>query len=99
MKGIKYRVTYCEGWMEKSHGMSYQTDIIHIPELKVEINYDNIRKENDDYTKEINDVIPTVLGEVDIEDGDVEKIKTILNTSIIKKELIKKYIEEDKDDY
>ena len=97
MKGIKYRVTYCEGVMEWSHGMSYQTDVIHIPELKAEINYDTIRKENDDYTKKMNDVIPTVLGEVDIDDEDVEKIKTILNASKIKKELIKKYIGEDKE--
>lgn len=98
MKGIKYRVTYCDGVMEKSHGMSYQTDVIHISELKAEINYETIRKENDDYTKEINDVIPTVLGEVDIDDEDIEKIKTILNASKIKKELIKKYIGDDKDD-
>ena len=92
MKGIKYQVTYVESVMDWMHGNSYRTEIIYIPELKVTINYLVIRKDDQDYTKPINKVIPKNLGEVEIDDKDIEKIKTIINTEKVKKELIKKYI-------
>jgi len=99
MKGIKYRVTYVEGMMEWSHGMSYQTDVIHIPEIRAEINHGHVRKENDDdYTKEINGVVPERLGEVEIDSDDIEKIKTILHAENVTQNIIDKYIGEDKDD-
>lgn len=97
MKGIKYKVTYVEGMMEASHGMSYQTDVIHIPEIKAEINYGHVREENDDYTKEMNGVIPERLGEVEIDSDDVEKIKTILNAETVKQNIIDKYIGDDEE--
>ncbi len=92
MKGIKYKVTYVEGMMEWSHGMSYQTNVIHIPEIRAEINYGHIRKENDDYTKEMNGVVPERLEDVEIDSDDVEKIKTILHSENIMQNIIDKYI-------
>jgi len=79
MKGIKYEVTYLEGGvLGLSHNNYYTTVIIHIPELKAEINYKMIRPENGSYTKKINGVKPKKIGEVDISNKDVEKIKKVL---------------------
>jgi len=92
MKGIKYRVRYVEGVMDWMHGNYYETDVIYIPELEVTINYLIISKGKEDYTKPINEVMPKKLGEVEIDDKDIAKIKSVVDVEQVKKELIKKYI-------
>lgn len=92
MKGIKYRVRYVEGMMDLMHGNYYETNVIYIPELEVTMNYLIISKGKEDFTKPINEVIPTNLGEVEIDDKDIKKIKSVVDVEETKKELIKKYI-------
>lgn len=90
MKGIKYEVVYCDSAMDFIHGFSYKTTVIHIPELRAEINHSGIRKENDSYTEKINDVVPKKVGEVDISTEDAKKIKIILHQTEVMHDLMKR---------
>jgi len=93
MKGIIYKVTYCDGIMDMIHGNSYQTNVIHIPEIKAEINMETVREANDSYEEEINKVIPEKLGKVEISKKDANTIKIILKSKKLSKNLVEKYMD------
>jgi len=90
LKGRIYRVTYQD---DPIHSYTrYETNVIHIPELKAEINHTFIRKANDSYTKPMNGVKPIFVREIEINANDALRIETILKVKQIEKEIIKRYV-------
>lgn len=93
MKGIIYEVKYVEGVMDLIHGGGYISKVIHIPDIKAEVNKYAIREENDSYTEIINDMMPVKCGDIEIDEDDAIKIKSILDIKSTVTSICDKYME------
>lgn len=64
--GIVYKVRYCADFL---HGEYYDTLVIHIPHLHIEINHACIRRENEDGYESANGVSSTKIKEIKWDNG------------------------------
>lgn len=65
-KGIVYKVRYCADFI---HGSYYDTLVIHIPHLHIEINHEKIRKENEEGYEVINGSPVVKIKEIEWDNG------------------------------